>query len=423
MTIKEHLLGGNPIITRRILPELILQADENVFNPIRFQIHQRKWEKFTKPIQAVGHLMVKEFYANAWEPDKAKRKPFTYTSIVRGTDISFAPSNIKRVLKLKKDPLPDAPSYHERKADKDYRLDHILYDMCEEGAEWVRHRDGRPHYLRRSDLEPMMKGWYEFVCRSIFPTTNRSELTVERAMLIHSIIIGENINVEEIIAEQIYKFVYKADISSSLPFPSIISALCADARIPVIPDDTLIPQEPPIVAEAMARTRESRAKNSRQTRQATPPQQQPQFQHQQESSSGFYTHFDTSMSQVYRRLDQQQEENRRSFEAINTRIDRMDDQLSFLCYSNQMANEQMLSPYQNTARQFKEMEIQGIPITMANLAIHGQREEKINQERMRYNQILQEVAAQQAREANKGKTREVVPDSEDEFVSSESEEF
>ncbi|MED6165836.1 hypothetical protein PIB30_103423, partial [Stylosanthes scabra] len=193
-------------------------------------------------------------------------------------------------------------------------------------------------------------------------------------MLIHSIIIGENINVEEIIAEQIYKFVYKADISSSLPFPSIIAALCVDARILAIPDDTLIPQEPPIVAEAMARTRESRGKNPRQTRQATPPQQQPQYQHQQEFPSGFYTHFDTSMSQVYRRLDQQQEENRRSFEAINTRMDRMDDKLSFLCYSNQMTNEQMLSPYQNTARQFKEMEMQGILVTMANLAIHRQRD-------------------------------------------------
>ncbi|MED6127469.1 hypothetical protein PIB30_088417 [Stylosanthes scabra] len=272
--------------------------------------------------------MVKEFYANAWESDKAKRKQLTYTSMVRGTEISFAPSNIKRVLKLRKDPLPNAPSYHERKANEDFRLDHILYDMCEEGAEWVRHRDGRPHYLRRSDLEPIPKGWYEFVCRSILPTTNRFELTVERAMLIHSIIIGENINVEEIIAEQIYK-----------------------------------------------------------------------------------------------KLDQHQEENRKSFEAINTRMDQMDDQLSFLCYSNQMANEQMLFPYRNTTRQFKEMEMQGIPVTMANLAIHRQGEEEMNQERMRRKRILQEAAVQQAREANKGKSREVVPDSKDEFVSSESEEF
>ncbi|MED6201291.1 hypothetical protein PIB30_093449 [Stylosanthes scabra] len=391
---------NSKLSARRILPELILQADEHVFNPIRFQIHQRKWEKFTKPIQAVGHLMVKEFYADAWEPDKAKRKHLTYTSMVRGTEISFAPSNIKRVLKLRKDPISNAPSYHERKANDDFRLDHILYDMCEEGAEWVCHRDGRPHYLRRSDLEPMPKGWYEFVCRSILPTTNRSELTIERAMLIHSIIIGENINVEEIIAEQIYKFVYKTNISSSLPFPSIIAALCADA---------------------MARTRELRAKNPRQTRQATPPQQQPQVQHQQEFPAGFYTHFDTAMSQIHRKLDQHQEENRKSFEAINTRIDQMDDQLSFLCYSNQMADEQMLFPYRNTTRQFKEMEMQGIPANMANLAIHRQREEEMNQERMRSERILQEAAARQAR--NKGKSREVVPDSEDEFVSSKSEEF
>ncbi|MED6152942.1 hypothetical protein PIB30_096781, partial [Stylosanthes scabra] len=200
-----------------------------------FQIHQRKWEKFTKPIQAVGHLMVKEFYANAWEPDKVRRKQRTYTS--------------------------------------------------------MRERNG-------------------------------------------SIIIGENINVEEIIAEQIYKFIYKTDISSSLPFPSIIAALCADAKIPAIPDDTLIPQEPPIIAEAMVRTREPRAKNPRQTRQTTPPQQQPQVQHQQELPAGFYTHFDTAMSQIHTKLDQHQEENRRSFEAINTRMDQMDDQLSFLCYSN-----------------------------------------------------------------------------------------
>ncbi|MED6214177.1 hypothetical protein PIB30_100361 [Stylosanthes scabra] len=264
-------------------------------------------------------------------PMLGKRKQYTYTSMVRGKDISFAPSNIKRVLKLRKDPIPNAPSYQERKANKDYRLDHVLEDL----------------------------------------------------------------------------------------------SLCADAKIPAIPDDTLIPQEPPIVGVAMTRIR-----NPRPARQATPPQQeppqeqpQPQFHHQQDFPSNFYSHFDASMSQIYRRLDQQQEENRKSFEAINTRMDRMDDQLSFLCYSNQMANEQMLFPYQNTSRQFKEMEMQGILVTMANLAIHRQREEEMNQERMRHDQILQEAAAQQVKEANKGKAREVVPDFEEEFVSSESEEW
>ncbi|MED6164788.1 hypothetical protein PIB30_093526 [Stylosanthes scabra] len=406
---------------RKVLLELIIQVDESILDPCGFQIQQRKWERFTKPIQAVGHLMIKEFYANAWEPEKEKRKRYTYTTMVRGKDISFAPSNIKRVLKLRKDPIPNAASYHERKANKDYGLEHVLEDLCIVGVDWVRHKDGRPHYLRRANLEPMTKGWYEFVCISILPTTNHSELTVERAVLIHSIIIGENINVEEIIPDQIYKFVYKTDP----PFSKIIAALSADAKISAIPDDTLIPQEPPILGITM-----TRARNPRQARQATPPQQQPpqeqpqsQVHHQQDFPPNFYTHFDASMSQIYRRLDQQQEKSRKSFEAINTRMDHMDDQLSFLCFSNQMANEQMLFAYQNTSRKFKEMEMQGIPVTMANLAIHRQKEEEMNQKRMRYDQILQEAAAQQAKEAKKGKAREVVPYSEEELVSSESEEW
>ncbi|MED6203003.1 hypothetical protein PIB30_111273 [Stylosanthes scabra] len=55
-----------------------------------------------------------------------------------------------------------------------------------------------------------------------------------------------------------------------------------------------------------------------------------------------------------------------------------------------MANEQMLSPYQDTARQFREMEMQRIPITMANLTIHREQANK-----------------------GKGKAREMAPDSED----------
>ncbi|MED6214359.1 hypothetical protein PIB30_102273 [Stylosanthes scabra] len=200
---------------RKVLPELAIDYNDEILSPCAMQIKARKWEKLTSPLPAVGHNLVKEFYANAWEPDKAKRKPYTYTSMVQGKDISFAPSNIKRVLRLRKDPLPNVASYEERKANKDYRLEEVQECLCLEGREWVRHKDGRPHFLRRNDLEPMAKGW---------------------------------------------------------------------------------------------------------------------------------------------KLDQQQEESRKSFEAINTRMDRMDDQLSFLCYSNQMSNEAMYYPYQNTTRQFREME-------------------------------------------------------------------
>ncbi|MED6160445.1 hypothetical protein PIB30_051533 [Stylosanthes scabra] len=118
---------------RKVLPEVPIDLNDDILLPCAIQTRMRKWEKFTAPLQAVGHNLVKEFYANAWEPDKAKRKPYTYTTMVQGTDINFAPRDIKRVLKLKSNPSPDAPSYHERKANKDYRLEEVQECLCLEG--------------------------------------------------------------------------------------------------------------------------------------------------------------------------------------------------------------------------------------------------------------------------------------------------
>ncbi|MED6182580.1 hypothetical protein PIB30_029829 [Stylosanthes scabra] len=238
---------------RKVLPELIIQVDDEILSPCAMQTKMRKREKFTNSIQAVSHNMVKEFYANVWEPDKDKRKPYTYKTMVRGKDINFAPSNIKRVLKLRNDPLPNVGSYHERKANKDYRLEEVQECLCLEGGEWVRHRDGRPHYLKRTDLDPMAKDGF------------------------------------------------------------VIAALCFEAKVVTHKDDTLIPQELPIIGEAIVRVREPKAKTpkAKQTRQEAPQQQQPPQEQsqpqvqQQEFPSNFYTHFENSMSMIYKRLDNQ----------------------------------------------------------------------------------------------------------------------
>ncbi|MED6188842.1 hypothetical protein PIB30_089765 [Stylosanthes scabra] len=170
------------------------------------------------------------------------------------------------------------------KNENDLRMNDILRDLCMPGARWVMHDDGRPHFLRRTDLQPMTRGWYEFLTRSIMPTTNRSEVNTERAMLVLSIIIGEDIQVDEIIAEQIYKLSNKNGIRSKLPFPGVIQRLYNEAKAS-IPKDTMIPIEPPIDGKVMAIVRGERTA----TRQAPLPEleeeeetaeipQAPQFQ-------------------------------------------------------------------------------------------------------------------------------------------------
>ncbi|MED6171765.1 hypothetical protein PIB30_043823 [Stylosanthes scabra] len=163
---------------RDVLAEARMEVDDESLHPIKVQITMRKWEKLTKPIQAVGFNMVREFYANTWRPDEENNQPKTYITMVRGADISFAPDAIRKVLKTRERPLPNVGSYHDRKGDN-LKLDEVQECLYEDGGEWVHHANGKPHYLKRNDLTEMASGWYDFVCKSIMPTTNRSELTVD----------------------------------------------------------------------------------------------------------------------------------------------------------------------------------------------------------------------------------------------------
>ncbi|MED6170412.1 hypothetical protein PIB30_030599 [Stylosanthes scabra] len=165
-------------IARDILTESRIEYEEESLNPIKVQVITRKWEKLTRLIQAVGFNMVREFYANAWRPEEEKNQPKTYKTMVRGVDISFAHDAIRKVLKTRERPLPNVASYHDRK-NENLRLDEVQEYLCEEGGEWVRHANGRPQYLRRNDLTDMARRWYDFMCKSIMPTTNQSELTVD----------------------------------------------------------------------------------------------------------------------------------------------------------------------------------------------------------------------------------------------------
>ncbi|MED6165525.1 hypothetical protein PIB30_100347 [Stylosanthes scabra] len=95
---------------------------------------------------------------------------------------------------------------------------------------------------------------------------------------------GEDIRVEEIIADQIYKHVNKNNLRSKLSFPGLISLLCQEKKVS-IPGDTLIPHECGINGELMGRVREAREpREPREPRRQQKPRQeeQPQQQHFQQ---------------------------------------------------------------------------------------------------------------------------------------------
>ncbi|KAL4276432.1 hypothetical protein AHAS_Ahas20G0206600 [Arachis hypogaea] len=144
------------------------------------------------------------------------------------------------------------PHPYTRRVNFDQRLDQVLSDICVEGAQWKRDAQGKPIQLRRLDLKPVAKGWLEFIQRSIIPTSNRSEVTIDRAIMIHCIMIGSEVEIHEVIPQELYKKVEKPSTLARLAFPYLICHLCNLARI-VIEGDIPLRRTSPSLEEGWSK--------------------------------------------------------------------------------------------------------------------------------------------------------------------------
>ncbi|MED6141753.1 hypothetical protein PIB30_106655, partial [Stylosanthes scabra] len=148
--------------------------------------------------------------------------------------------------------------YKTRQA-MDQKLDEVLADLCISGATW-KLSSGQPAVpiqLRRTELHPLAKGWQEFIIHSLVPTGNKSEITIARAILIHSIMRGEEVRAEDIIADNMAVIAQGLQSKGNLGFPSTIYKLCKDAGVPLreFRRTSKIPKEKMITAKRMESTR------------------------------------------------------------------------------------------------------------------------------------------------------------------------
>ncbi|MED6190447.1 hypothetical protein PIB30_105954 [Stylosanthes scabra] len=168
------------------------------------QIALRGWRRLAAPHTDISKLLVQEFYANATVSDEeaAVQEELPYKSFVRGKEVDFSPSNIRRVMRFKRETAGAETDYSTRKA-IDQRLDEVLRDLCVPGPTWKisSSQPAIPIQLRRTELQPLARGWQEFIIHSLVPMENKSEVTTIRAILIHSIMQGEDVSAEEIIAD------------------------------------------------------------------------------------------------------------------------------------------------------------------------------------------------------------------------------
>ncbi|KAL4365650.1 hypothetical protein AHAS_Ahas07G0127300 [Arachis hypogaea] len=163
--------------------------------------------------------------------------------MVRGRFLDFSPESVRLAFNL---PLMQGdPHPYTRRVNFNQRLDQVLPNICLEGAQWKRDSQGKP----------VARGWLEFIQRSIIPTSNRSKVTIDRAIMIHCIMIGSEVEVHEVILQELYKIAEKPSTKVRLAFPHIICHLCNSVRI-VIKGDIFIEKDKPITKKRMEQTGE-----------------------------------------------------------------------------------------------------------------------------------------------------------------------
>ncbi|MED6140826.1 hypothetical protein PIB30_097160 [Stylosanthes scabra] len=195
---------------KKVIAECCIDLDKDEYPKIREQIALRGWRRLAAPKQEISIDLIHEFYANAivTKEEMEEAGGHTFRSFVRGVPIDFSPENIRTVMHFRAQ-VQGATTDFETRKEHDQQLDR----------------------LRRQELNPVARGWHEFSIHSLIPSSNRSEILVIRAILIHCIMRGEDIRAEDIIADKIVRMAQGIKEKGKLGFPSTIYKLCKEAGV------------------------------------------------------------------------------------------------------------------------------------------------------------------------------------------------
>ncbi|MED6202308.1 hypothetical protein PIB30_104034 [Stylosanthes scabra] len=221
---------------KKVITECYFDLDDDEYPEVREQITLRGWRRLAAPKPEISADLIHEFYANViiTEEEMEEHGGHTYRSFVRGVPIDFSPENIRNVMRFRAQ-VQGAITDFETWKEHDQQLDRVLADLCMPGARWKLSTGQQrvPIQLRRQELNPIARGWHELSIHSLIPSSNRSEIPVIRAILIHCIMKGEDVRAEDIIADKIVRMAQGIKEKGKLGFPSTIYKLCKEAGVPL----------------------------------------------------------------------------------------------------------------------------------------------------------------------------------------------
>jgi hypothetical protein len=202
----------------------------DIFLPLR----DRRWLKFNELLEKSkmtgNDRLVREFYANAWQPPIEVN---THQVYVRGVIVDYSPEALNRFLgaRIPRDgcalmaarPI-DGLTLEERIVIRDY--------VGRPGIEWLKYRGGpAPKKIKLVDFKPSARAWGEWVLRNIAPVSNLSEYQLDNALTVKLILEGAEIDLGYWLSESISRIARHSG-TFSLGHCNLITALCRHLKVP-----------------------------------------------------------------------------------------------------------------------------------------------------------------------------------------------
>ncbi|KAK5775161.1 hypothetical protein PVK06_043030 [Gossypium arboreum] len=177
------------------------------------------WELFCEKRPSVDEELVREFYVNLTSSNLTE----VLVREIRVPISSNAINEFFELLVFKNDEYSSLMSNIEPE-----NFQEILEELTVPGSKWTVSKQGI-HTCRRESLTPLAKVCFYFIRFSLMPSSHGTTISLERMVLLYSILTGKTINVGKIILREIRNCVVRR--SGHVYFPFMITILCLEAEI------------------------------------------------------------------------------------------------------------------------------------------------------------------------------------------------
>ncbi|KOM49246.1 hypothetical protein LR48_Vigan08g007300 [Vigna angularis] len=201
------------------------------------ELEKRRWNFVLASLpDEIDEVLVKEFYANAWEPDHSQ--PHSRVSKVRGKLVRYDRRSLNRILNtLMFQPCP-LGAFMSSYPDHDL----IASTLCLPGYGYQLGTSGTPVRILRKHLNSLATIWSLFTFTNICPNSHTSDINLERSYMVYGIMTGIDMDVGAYISQEMALIV--DNDTCKLGFPALVTTLCKASGVPGVSDITLKLQPP-----------------------------------------------------------------------------------------------------------------------------------------------------------------------------------